>query len=315
MLDFRIETFLTVCDTMNYREAARLLHITQPAVTQHIQHLEQEYHCKLFLYENRRLTKTREAQLLETYAHVMKANEQDLRRRIHGSEITELKIGATKTIGDYVIGPYAEHFIAREQNKLTLIVDNTRHLLHLLDKNQLDFALVEGYFDKTAYGFSLFRKEPFVGICAPDHPFANRQVSISELLEQTMICREEGSGTRSVLESKLLDFNESIDHFKRSICISSFPLILDFVRKGYGISFVYEVLAKQGNLGQFWIKHCPIEREFNFVYLKHTGAEEKIQKFMESTGTAEKVWPADKRDERSPKRHFHDLRIETQRNL
>ena len=42
MLDYRMNTFLTVCDTMNYRKAAELLHITQPAVTQHIQFLEKE---------------------------------------------------------------------------------------------------------------------------------------------------------------------------------------------------------------------------------------------------------------------------------
>lgn len=55
MLDHRTETFMAVCSVMNYREAAELLHITQPAVTQHIQFLEKEYGCRLFLYENRKL--------------------------------------------------------------------------------------------------------------------------------------------------------------------------------------------------------------------------------------------------------------------
>ena len=31
MLDHRTETFMAVCNVMNYREAAELLHITQPA--------------------------------------------------------------------------------------------------------------------------------------------------------------------------------------------------------------------------------------------------------------------------------------------
>ena len=58
MLDHRTETFMAVCNVMNYREAAELLHITQPSVTQHIQFLEKEYGCRLFLYENRKLIKT-----------------------------------------------------------------------------------------------------------------------------------------------------------------------------------------------------------------------------------------------------------------
>ena len=54
MLDHRTETFMAVCSVMNYREAAELLHITQPAVTQHIQFLEKEYGCRLFLYEKQK---------------------------------------------------------------------------------------------------------------------------------------------------------------------------------------------------------------------------------------------------------------------
>lgn len=68
MLDFRLETFLVVCDTMNFRKAAELLHITQPAATQHIKHLEQDYGCRLFDYENRKLKKTHSAKILEQYA-------------------------------------------------------------------------------------------------------------------------------------------------------------------------------------------------------------------------------------------------------
>lgn len=40
MLDFRIHTFLCVCRHMNYTRAAAELHITQPAVSQHIRYLE-----------------------------------------------------------------------------------------------------------------------------------------------------------------------------------------------------------------------------------------------------------------------------------
>lgn len=281
MFDFRLETFLSVCDTMNYRKSADLLHITQPAVTQHIHHLEKSYGHKLFQYEGRRLKKTRAATILEQYARTMKINESNMMRQLENSEINNLSIGVTKTIAQCVISKYAEKFIRCEENELTLIEDNTQHLLGLIDSCKLDFALIEGIFDKNKYGHMLFSKEPFVGICAASHPFAGREVSVTELLDETLICREEGSGTRAILENKLLDCNESITHFKRSICISSFSLILDYVKKNIGISFVYEVLAKQSGLSTFTIQNCQIEREFNFVYLKHTGAEEKIHHFME----------------------------------
>ncbi len=281
MIDFRLETFLSVCDTMNYRKSADLLHITQPAVTQHIHHLEKTYNCKLFQYEGRRLKKTKAASILEQYARTMKVNESNMMRQLQKSEITELNIGVTKTIAQCIISRYVEDFIKCEDNKLLLLEDNTEHLLHLIDECKLDFALIEGIFDKNKYGHMLFSEEPFVGVCASTHPFAGREVTVAQLLEQTLICRESGSGTRAILENKLLDCNESISHFKRSICISSFAIILDYVKKDIGISFVYEVLARQNGLATFTIQNCQIQREFNFVYLPNTGAEEKIHHFMQ----------------------------------
>ena len=80
MLDFRLESFLSVCDTMNYRKSAQMLHITQPAITQHIHYLEAKFGCKLFVYENRLLKKTHQGRILEQYARTMLAQEERLLR-------------------------------------------------------------------------------------------------------------------------------------------------------------------------------------------------------------------------------------------
>lgn len=281
MLDHRIETFLTLCDVMNYRETAELLHITQPAVTQHIQFLERAYDCRLFVYESRRLVKTDAARMLEEYARAMRAQEQTMRQKMQSGGIQELKIGATKTIGDYVITEQIHRYLSTKENALTLIVDNTEHLLKLLEENQLDFALIEGYFDKKRFDSLCIRREPFVGICHKDHPFAGREIRIAELLGETIIHREAGSGTRAILEEKLQGYNESLCRFKRHICISSFRLILDLVKKGIGISFVYNILADSDpEIGKFTIQGEPIVREFNLVYLKHTNPREKIDLFF-----------------------------------
>lgn len=64
MLDFRVATFLTVCETMNYTRAAEALHITQPAVSQHIHYLENYYDTKLFLSSGKKLELTATGKLL-----------------------------------------------------------------------------------------------------------------------------------------------------------------------------------------------------------------------------------------------------------
>ena len=152
MLDYRMDTFLTLCEQMNYRKTADLLHISQPAVTQQIHHLETQYGQKLFQYENRRLVKTEAAVILERYARAAKLQEQDLLQKLENSPIRTLRVGAIKTIGDYYLKAHIRRYLQSPDHALTLIVDNTKHLLRLLEENELDFAVVEGFTVKSQYG-------------------------------------------------------------------------------------------------------------------------------------------------------------------
>ena len=281
MLDYRIDTFLTLCECMNYRKTAEILHISQPAVTQQIHYLENQYGQKLFEYENRRLVKTEAAAVLEKYARAAKLQERDLREKLENKPIHSLRIGATKTIGDYYLKGHIRRYLTSPDNALTLLVDNTERLLRLLEENALDFAVVEGFFDKTRFDNILLRREPFVGICRRDHPFAEREVTIDELLQETIIHREDGSGTRAILEQELRGYNESLQRFQRRICISSFNIILDLVKQGFGVSFVYNILADSDpELAKFSIRGESVVREFNVVYLKYADMNEKIKLFF-----------------------------------
>ena len=284
MLDYRIDTFLTLCESMNYRKTAEMLHISQPAVTQQIHYLENQYGQKLFVYENRRLVKTEAAAILEQYARAAKLQQQDLLQKLESSPIHTLRIGATKTIGDYYLKEDIRRYLQSPDNALTLIVDNTEHLLRLLEENELDFSVVEGFFDKTRFDSILLRREPFVGICRKDHPFAGREVTMGELLQETIIHREDGSGTRAILEQELSGYNESLQRFQRHICISSFKLILDLVKNGFGVSFVYNILADSDPaLAKFTLRGESVVREFNIVYLKYADLREKIGWFFGET--------------------------------
>ncbi|MCD7886540.1 MAG: LysR family transcriptional regulator [Clostridiales bacterium] len=152
MLDYRIETFLVLCECGSYRQTAERLHLSQPAVTQQIHHLEEVYQCKLFHYANRRLEKTPAAETLEIYARAARHQEQALREKLREEKPTRsLRVGATKTIGDYFLTDYIHHFLLEEENTLEFLVDNTQRLLHELEQNRLDFAVIEGFFDKECF--------------------------------------------------------------------------------------------------------------------------------------------------------------------
>ncbi|WP_368645108.1 LysR family transcriptional regulator [Alkalibacterium putridalgicola] len=280
MLDYRIYTFLTLCDTMNYHRTAELLHMTQPAVTQHIHFLENKYKTRLFIYDGKRLEKTEEAEKLEAYARSAQYNENVLKNEMFSEHSMALRIGATKTIGEYVIPEQISKLVENEMVTLSLIVDNTEHLLLLLEQNKLDFAIIEGFFSKEKYDYKLYKKESFVGICSKNHPFADKDVSLADVLKETLIVREEGSGTREIFEQILNQKNHTVNSFKKTICISSFKLIQELIAAKNAITFAYESIARSNeNLTCFTIEHSDIVREFNYVYLKNANATKYISVF------------------------------------
>lgn len=279
MLDYRILTFLKLCETMNYRITAEELNMTQPAVTQHIHYLEEEYKCKLFIYNRKKLEKTNQAILLEEYARSAYYNEIYLKRKIKSENKIKINIGATKTIGEFVIGEKIKKLVKNEKYDISLIIDNTENLIKLMELNKLDFILVEGIFNKDKYGYRLYKKDEFIGICSKNHKFNEKSIKFEELFEEDIIIREEGSGTRGIFEQFLSENSFSLEFFKKKITINNFNLIKELVSANCGISFVYNsVVNKNDDIGKFYFKN-KIEREFNYLYLKNTLAKELVDFF------------------------------------
>lgn len=280
-MDSKLYTFLTLCQTMNYRQAAEKLHLSQPAVTKQIQALETMLGAKLFYYDGRTLHRTEQCQLLERYAISQQYEFEKLQLAMAQKKRLNLRIGATKTIGDYVLRDAIQNYLAEPTHELSLVIDNTKHLLQMLDENRLDFAVIEGNFSKTKYDSYLLRIEPFVGICAKDSPLCGRSVSIEELLKETIIVREEGSGTRCIFEERLTANCFSLKDFQREVSISSFISIKALVEAGIGISFLYQsVITNEPNIGTFTVNGLTNPHAFHVVYTRNTTAKNYAKEFL-----------------------------------
>ena len=201
MLDPRWNTFLVLCETMNYTRAAERLCLTQPAVTHHIHYLEDHYGCRLFSYEGKVLRLTEAGVKLREYTRSLAYNSRKVEESMMAPKPLSLRIGASKTIGEFVVAPKVERFLRDyPEASFSLIVDNTQVLLRMLEAGKLDFVLVEGFFEGSRYETTLYRKEEFFGICPPGHRFAGRAISLMELESERILIREPGSGTRATPE-------------------------------------------------------------------------------------------------------------------
>ena len=149
MLDFRMETFLKVCEYMNFTHAAHDLNLTQPAVSQHIKYLEKEYDAPLFARDKKKLTLTPAGEILRSALETMRNDENTMKIRMKESlcEKKILTFGVTMTIGEYAIVPSLSAFIKKHPDTdIHVRYANTQTLLSFLYEGSIDFAIVEGYF-------------------------------------------------------------------------------------------------------------------------------------------------------------------------
>lgn len=131
------------------------------------------------------------------------------------------------------------------------------------------------------YDSFLLRPEPYIGICSAKHPLAGRRASIEELFDQRLILREEGSGTRRILEYELAQQGYRITSFPHRACVSSFKLIKELVRSGYGISFLYEAVVKNDpSFGRFFCPPLTGMHDLNVVFLQNTDAGRLARQFL-----------------------------------
>lgn len=290
MQDFRVKTFLTVCQTLNYTRAAEELALTQPAVSQHIAYLEREYGAKLFTYHRKKLELTRAGRVLREALATMAHDDMLLHERIaevaHGASIP-LRIGMTLTAGEYVVAaPLVRYLANHPQIQATVRSGGTKHLLKLLSSGEIDCAFVEGLFDKSAFVGDTFRTEQLVCICAADHQFANKPTSIEDLLGERLILREEGSGSRDVLEHALAKHNLSPAAFAGTCVVESLDIIKIFVAGDLGISFVYEAAITRelaaGSLRIVQLSEPSVDHDISFVRLPHSIFEDELQTLFEN---------------------------------
>lgn len=288
MLDFRIKTFLELCRLKNYTKTAQYLHITQPAVTQHIQYLEREYGTPLFDHEAHRFTLTPQGEQFYWWALSMEASSRKIRELVCRpiSAARQYRFGVTLSIGEYVMPEILTEYLKKYTDRtVSMIVENTDSLMRKLDEGEIDFAIIEGSFDKNRYSHVLFSNERFITVGGQKGNFPAACRTLDELTVYPLVIRERGSGTRMIFETILKEHNLSLDQFRRCSEVGNFKTIKRLVQEGLGITFAYELVVREeiekGILREIPVSHVTTERELNFIYLKDHILEKEYLEFCD----------------------------------
>lgn len=289
-----LKTFVTLAEVKNFTKTAEKLLMSQPSVSLHIKNLEKEFQTKLFLRSPKFLQITPTGEILYDRAKQMitlyEQTKQDILEQHHSIK-GELKIGASFTIGEYILPAL---LIELQQQypalELKIVIGNTEEIVQSVRMYQVDIGLIEGQTNDRELSVHPFMEDELYIISSTTHPLAQKEkVTISDLQNQAWVSREVGSGTR-----------EYFNHFIRSnglkvkslLTISSNQGIKETLINGMGLSLLSRSVIKRDvqhrNLAIIPMTNQTFNRTLSFVYSPIMQDKQNVKIFIEALG---KKWP------------------------
>lgn len=243
IFDFRLKVFQTVADNLSFTKAAKMLLISQPAVTRHINELEKQLGVRLFRRLGSGIELTAEGDLLQNHARKIfaqyRAFEEEL-GRIQNINSGLLMMGASTTISQYILPGVLALFKKRYPSvKVQLFSGNTEAIEHMLLAEQVDFGLIEGNSNLVQIHYDNFVKDEIVLVARVGNRLLKKQeISLAQLPSFPLVLREAGSGTLDVIEANLKSHNIVLNDLNVEMRIGSTEGIKHYIQNSDAAAFL-----------------------------------------------------------------------------
>ena len=288
MADRRLQVFHTVARLLSFTKAAETLHMTQPAVTFQIRQLEEHFNTRLFDRTHNRISLTAAGDRVFEYAEkiITLYGEMDSRvRELTGDVSGILIIGASTTIAEYVLPGLLGEFQSRYKDvNVRLSVSNSLGVVHMVENNTVDVGIVESPVTNKNLAVEVCWHDELMFICQPSHAMAKKTgITPQEIVTLPFLCREEGSGTREVINEYLEDNKVSAHDLNLCMEFGSPEAIKSAVEAGLGVSIVSRAtVGKELKLKTLVaIPLNPVlERPFSFVHQRQKFRLRAVEEFM-----------------------------------
>lgn len=286
MIEYRLQTFITLYNTRSYTKTAQILSMTQPAVSQHIKTLEAYYKVPLVNYKNRILDITPEGHMLYKYALTAERNAAKIKELLENKsfETTLLKLGVLPTIGEGVLQRILSSYIKDfPDTEVHIFHGNDKFLEKLLINGTIDAAIVTNHFPLENYSSSLLFYDETICVCSSENPLAGQTVSFDDLKNEPLILNYYGSEVNQNLDRILKKYAYSIEDFRHPIYLGNLSSIKEHLSYGSGFTFLYLTICEnQINSGQFskiYVKNFYSLHSYYYCYLKDHLLEKQYQEF------------------------------------
>lgn len=295
----QFDLFCQVARVKSFSKAAKLLHISQPAISAQIHSMEEFYGIKLFERTPHGVTLTPAGTVLFDYAKQILEMHEDLERKLTGmadEKNQKLVIGATPTVGSHALACGIWTFKDKYPDlQINLEINNPQEVVTKIFEKDVDLAIVEcpvrnykGLMIKTVFTDELVAIVP-----NNDHWAGRTSVTLEELMKNRLILREEGSELHYILDETLKPLNLRFTDLKPRTTITSSNAIKAAVENGHGVSIGLRLTIQKelrhGNVLALAIENIDPRVEYNLVYRDDdlSSVAKRFIRFITSPGELE----------------------------
>lgn len=286
----QIEAFVLVAETGSFTKAARIMFMTQPAISFQIKALEQELGVPLLERSEKRVFLTDVGKVLYDESKEILGHYQKVLSHIadvKGLSTGNLSIGASTIPGEYIIpkamGSFKERFPGID---MTLKIGSSQRVFELLLEREIQLGITGSCPDNPGLSAEKFLVDYIVPIISPSNLLAERpDLTLIDFLNEPLIMREEGSGTRAAIERAIASGGLLTLGGKTRMELGSTRSIITAVEANLGVSFVSKWAINDqlasGSLRIANIKDFELQRELYIVTPRNSGVRLLVDRFID----------------------------------
>lgn len=268
----QLKAFLAVAQDGSFSRAAEKLYLTQPAVSKQIQALEEALGMRLFDRVGRSILLTEAGNILHDHAHIVFQTLEEARETINqlrGLQRGHLRISAASTIGTYMLlQPLGELKAQFPGIEISLAITNKARVVQQVLNHEVEIGFVGPPVEPAELEREEYLLDELVLILAPTHRLAREEsVAVAELAEEVFILREQGSGTREIMEEELGRVHVSL---KKAMELGSTEAIKQAVTANLGVSIVSKFAISleilQGRLAVARLPELNLRRQLFIIH-------------------------------------------------
>ena len=297
----QLEAFVKVAETKSFSEAAKQLFLTQPTISAHVSALEKELNTCFLIRNTRGVELSESGKELYAYAVQMLEIEKTIQGRF-GKEIKPegnvLRIGASTVPAQYILPNVMSTFHAEYPGeKLKLFETDSEGVIDMILSHHIDIGFTGTVIEKGNCKYLPFYEDELVVLTPSNEKFVEKlcggQILADWIMDEPVILREEGSGTKKEAEKMLAEQGIDIKKLKLAALMENQETIKRSVSKGMGVTILSKLAAeeelKNGTLLAFPLGSQGGKRMINLVYDAESKKKKKKRMYLkkENTGIGE----------------------------